>query len=108
MDPLRQLDLRDNMAAGGRGRHVGSMSVGLTSDLPACAVVHEHCNVARNDFDGLKAILFNCVRHGPAGQNREDVGDFRRHLDGRVNWVEHVNPARGAQLRALFERIAWE
>jgi hypothetical protein len=70
-------------------------------------VVNEHCNVSREDFDRLKAILFNCMRLGPAGQNREGVADFRRHLDGRVTWVEQVNPARGAKLRALFERIAW-
>jgi len=71
-------------------------------------VVNEHCNISRNDFDALKAILFNCMQHGPAGQNRAGVADFRRHLDGRVTWVEQVNPARGAKLRALFDRIAWD
>ena len=70
-------------------------------------VVNEHCNVAREDVDTLKAILFNCMRHGPAAQNRACVADFRRHLDGRVTWVEQVNPARGAKLRVLFDRIAW-
>jgi len=47
------------------------------------------------------------VRTGPAGQNRAGVPDFRRHLDGRVAWVEHINPPRGAKLRLLFERIDW-
>jgi len=71
-------------------------------------VVNAHCNVSRTDFDTLKAILHNCVRRGAAGQNRAGVADFRRHLDGRVTWVEQVNPARGAKLRALFHRIAWD
>jgi retron-type reverse transcriptase len=71
-------------------------------------VVNDHCNVPRDAFDALKAILFNCARHGPGAQNRGGVADFRRHLDGRVSWVEQVNPPRGAKLRALFDRIAWD
>lgn len=70
-------------------------------------VVNAHVNIARPEYDRLKAILHNCKSHGAAGQNREDHADFRRHLDGRVNWIENVNPARGAKLRALFEKIAW-
>jgi hypothetical protein len=70
-------------------------------------VVNAHVNVARAEYDRLKAILHNCKCYGLSGQNREGHGDFRRHLDGRVNWVENVNPARGAKLRAQFERIAW-
>jgi hypothetical protein len=70
-------------------------------------VVNQHCNVARADFDVLKAILHNCVHHGPASQNRANLPDFRRHLDGRINWVEQINPPRGARLRLIFERIDW-
>jgi RNA-directed DNA polymerase len=70
-------------------------------------VVNEHCNVGRAAFDTLKAVLHNCVRTGPAAQNRASVPDFRRHLDGRIAWVEQVNPPRGAKLRRLFEQIAW-
>ncbi len=71
-------------------------------------VVNDHVNVPREAYDRLKAILHNCVRHGPAGQNRDDHRDFRAHLDGRVTWVENVNLHRGTRLRAMFERIAWE
>ena len=70
-------------------------------------VVNAHCNVGRAGFDTLKAVLHNCVRHGPEGQNRSGVPDFRRHLDGRVAWVEQVNPPRGAKLRRLFDGIDW-
>ena len=70
-------------------------------------VVNEHCNVGRAEFDRLKAILYNCVRAGPEGQNRSGVLDFRRHLDGRVGWVEQVNLWRGAKLRRVFDQIDW-
>ena len=70
-------------------------------------VVNEHCNVGRATFDTLKAILHNCVQDGPAGQNKAGAEDFARHLDGRVAWVEQINPRHGANLRALFDRIDW-
>ena len=70
-------------------------------------VVNDHLNVPRPSYDALKAVLHNCARHGPAAQNRDGVPDFRAHLDGRVAWVEAVNPSRGAKLRRIFEAIAW-
>ena len=73
----------------------------------AGVVVNQHVNVPRPYFDELKAILHNCGRHGPAAQDREGRRDFRAHLDGRVGWVESVNPGRGARLRELFDAIAW-
>ncbi|MEO1457010.1 MAG: reverse transcriptase family protein [Pseudomonadota bacterium] len=70
-------------------------------------VVNSHANTPRTEFDRLKAILTNCRRHGPAEQNRAGHPAFRQHLEGRVAWVEAVNPRRGARLRALFDAIAW-
>lgn len=70
-------------------------------------VVNQRVNVVRVDFDRLKAILTNCTRSGPEGQNREGHPAFRSHLDGRIGFVECVNPAKGAQLRAIFNRIEW-
>ena len=69
-------------------------------------VVNRHVNLPRADYDNLKAILTNCIRRGPATQNRDGAPDFRAHLEGRVAWAEHVNRARGEKLRVLFERIA--
>jgi hypothetical protein len=70
-------------------------------------VVNVRPNVPRAEFDRLKAVLTNCVRHGPATQNRENCPDFRAHLAGKVAHVAAVNPARGRKLLALFDRIAW-
>ena len=70
-------------------------------------VVNEHVNVPRTAFDCLKAILHNCVTHGPVSQNRAGAADFRAHLDGRIAWVEQVNPPRGEKLRAIYDLIAW-
>lgn len=73
----------------------------------AGTVVNQRVNIVRADFDALKAILANCVRHGPASQNRVAHSDFRAHLNGRVGFVESINPSRGAKLRRVFERIQW-
>jgi hypothetical protein len=71
-------------------------------------VTNHHPNVPRPDYDRLKATLTNCARRGPNVENRDDRPDFRAHLQGRVAFVELVNPAKGAKLRAIFERIVWD
>lgn len=76
--------------------------------LLAGVVVNARVNVARDEYDRLKAILTNCVRQGPASQNRDGHPDFRACLSGRVAWVRSVNPARGSKLQALLSRISWE
>ena len=71
-------------------------------------VTNQRVNIMRADFDRLKAILTNCIRLGPESQNRETHPRFRLHLEGRVGFVESINPARGQHLRALFNRITWQ
>ena len=71
-------------------------------------VANHHPNIARKDFDSLKAILFNCIRHGPESQNREVHPNFRAHLDGSVSFVEMINFEKGRRLRRLFDQIRWE
>ncbi len=75
--------------------------------MVAGVVVNVRPNGTRSDFDELKAILTNCLRHGPAGQNRAGVPDFRAHLAGRVSHVAALNPTRGRKLWALFDRVPW-
>ena len=70
-------------------------------------VANHHLNVPCKDFDRLKAILTNCIRQGPELQNREAHPSFRAHLDGRVSFVEMVNPEKGKRLRRLFDQIRW-
>ena len=82
------------------------MRQGVRQQL-AGLVLNDRPNVKRAEFDRLKATLTNCVRSGPEGQNRERHPQFRAHLEGRVNFVETVNSARGKQLRTIFDRIRW-
>jgi hypothetical protein len=70
-------------------------------------VVNEKPNVRRQDVDRLKAVLTNCMRHGPASQNREGLSDFEAHLSGRIAHVASLNRAHGTKLRGLFQQIDW-
>ena len=70
-------------------------------------VVNRHANVGRDEYDSLKAILTNCVRHGPASQNRDGKASFRDYLAGRISYVMMVNPNRATRLQQLFQAIAW-
>ena len=70
-------------------------------------IVNDHLNVGRREFDLLKAMLTNCVRLGPESQNRENHPNFRAHLEGRVGFVESINPSRGQRLRTLMKQIQW-
>ena len=70
-------------------------------------VANSHPNVMRRDFDRLKATLTNCIRSGPASQNREGHSQFRTHLEGRVGFVESINAAKGKRLRELLNRVQW-
>jgi RNA-directed DNA polymerase len=71
-------------------------------------VTNQRINVVRADFDLLKAILTNCVRHGPASQNRENHPSFQSHLAGRIGFVESINPAKAERLRKIFNQIQWK
>jgi RNA-directed DNA polymerase len=83
------------------------MRHGVRQHLAGLAV-NQRVNVLRADFDRLKATLTNCVRLGPESQNRDAHPSFRAHLDGRVGFVETINPAKGQRLRMLFDKIEWQ
>lgn len=70
-------------------------------------VVNERPNVCRRDFDTLKAILTNCVKSGPASQNREQHPNFTAHLAGRIAHIAAFHPTRAEKLRRLYARIDW-
>jgi hypothetical protein len=73
----------------------------------AGVVINQRMNTTRHDYDRLKAILWNCMRHGPHGQNRAGSADFRAHLAGCVAHAMQLNPERGRRLMSVFERISW-
>jgi hypothetical protein len=70
-------------------------------------VVNARPNLAREEYDALKALLHNAVRFGPASQNRDRHPAFRDHLLGRIGWLQQLNPDRAARLRASFDAITW-
>jgi len=69
--------------------------------------INRHANIPRDEYDRLKATLCNCVRRGPDSQNTAGIPEFRSHLEGRVAYVESVNPLRGTRLRDLVRQINW-
>jgi RNA-directed DNA polymerase len=71
-------------------------------------MVNQKVNIRRRQFDQLKAVLHNCVRLGPASQNRAGHPRFADHLRGRIAHVTQLNAARGAKLLALYDRIDWK
>ena len=67
----------------------------------AGVVVNARPNVARREYDLLKATLHNAGRDGP--------GDLDPAvLRGRIAWVASLHPGRGAELERRFGRVAWE
>ena len=70
-------------------------------------ITNEKLGVPRAYHDQLRAVLHDTARHGPEVANRRQRTDFRAYLEGRVGWVESVNPVRGRRLRAQFDAISW-
>ncbi len=70
-------------------------------------VTNDRLGVPRGYHDQLRAVLHDARRNGVEVANRSGHPHFRAHLDGRVGWVESVNPVRGRRLRAEFEAIVW-
>lgn len=70
-------------------------------------VVNEHVNMSRREYDRLKATLHNCIKHGPASQNRDDHPNFEAHIRGRVAYACQLNPQRGAKLQLLLDQVRW-
>jgi RNA-directed DNA polymerase len=71
-------------------------------------VINEKPNISRHEFDRLKAILNNCLRFGPDSQNHTGLPHFRDHLQGKIAWVNFINPRRGGKLTRIFAQIDWK
>lgn len=70
-------------------------------------VVNARPNLARDEFDTLKAVLHRCRTRGLPTEAAEDPLAFRASLAGRIAWARRLSPSRGAKLQRDFERIAW-
>jgi retron-type reverse transcriptase len=70
-------------------------------------IVNRKLNLSRRECDELKAMLYNCVRHGPSSQNRAGLEDFHGHLAGRIAHLTAINPERGWKMKTLLDRVTW-
>jgi retron-type reverse transcriptase len=70
-------------------------------------VVNVRPNLARTEYEQLKAILHNARKYGPASQNRTGADDFRAHLRGRIAWLSSLNPQRADKLLHCFGEVDW-
>jgi hypothetical protein len=69
--------------------------------------VNQKLGAGRAEYDLLKAILTNCIRQGPASQNRDGHSDFASHLRGRIGHFKSVSAERGTKLLKLYYQIDW-
>jgi hypothetical protein len=63
-------------------------------------VVNTHTNAARDDYDRLRAAVHQAGLH----PELLDAAAYAR-LQGRIGWVEALNPGRGAKLHQRLDRI---
>jgi hypothetical protein len=109
---LRAPWVRSRVAAiaAGEGFAVNAAKTNLTTragrQRVAGIVVNAHPNLARPEYDRLKAILHDAERNGQEAANRAGHPAFREHLRGRIAWLESLNPQRGARLRERLDRLA--
>lgn len=59
-------------------------------------VVNQHLNLSRRDYDRLKAQIHHLS--DPTDPRRGDRA-FLTRLEGRIAWLEQLNPHKGAKLR---------
>jgi RNA-directed DNA polymerase len=71
-------------------------------------MVNVRPTLPRRERDALPALVHNCATHGWAGQTRgHDPATFNDHVLGRGAWATSLDPAWGARLSALADRIGW-
>jgi hypothetical protein len=78
-----------------------------TRQEAAGLVLNHQPNTRREDFDRLRAILCNCIHHGPDSQKSTGETHFKEHLQGQIAYHARIHPGRGIKLQRLFEQIAW-
>ncbi|MDF1670316.1 MAG: reverse transcriptase family protein [Roseovarius sp.] len=59
-------------------------------------VVNQHLNLPRPEYDLLKATIHHL---GSRNDPRRNDARFVGHLEGRIAWLEQINPVKGSRLR---------
>lgn len=70
--------------------------------------VNRKVSLGRRKLRSLRAVIHNCVRFGPGGQNHENHPSFREHLRGRIAQFQHVQPKLGLKLLKEFQMVNWD
>jgi len=70
-------------------------------------VVNQRLNVARDDYDRLRAVLHRLARDGRVDYDPGRSVDLEAHLRGRVAWVAALHPGRGEKLARLLDAVDW-
>ncbi|MBK1856100.1 hypothetical protein JO972_14100 [Verrucomicrobiaceae bacterium 5K15] len=68
-------------------------------------VLNEKHNVARGEYDRLRAILHRCGQNGLDAENKNDHPSFLQHLEGRVEFIRQTNPRRGKKLQGMLDKL---
>ncbi|MGH9680524.1 MAG: reverse transcriptase family protein, partial [Candidatus Acidiferrales bacterium] len=58
-------------------------------------IVNRKPSLGRREYKQLRAIVHNCLKHGPTSQNRESFPNFKGHLRGRISHLQQVNAKLG-------------
>ncbi|NDK91050.1 RNA-directed DNA polymerase [Gordonia desulfuricans] len=71
-------------------------------------VVNDRPQVARADYDNLRALLHNAIRDGAQAQNRDAHPDFRAHVYGLIAWIGSTGTLRRDRLLEMAARVDWD
>ncbi|MFW0786429.1 reverse transcriptase family protein [Gordonia sp. CPCC 206044] len=71
-------------------------------------VVNDRPQVSRGDYDNLRALLHNAIRHGASAENRDGHPDFRAHVYGLIAWVGATGQQRRQRLLRMAAEVDWE
>lgn len=70
-------------------------------------VFNQKPNYPKEKYYALRAIVYNCKVHGFETQyqraGKDDVDSFVAWLRGKINWVNQINPDKGAKLLLEFD-----
>lgn len=85
-----------------------SLRTASQRQLVTGVVINATPNIARDEYDRLKAILHRLATNRPDGDAARRPVDLQAHLRGRVAWVASLNSHRGEKLRRLFAAVDWD